>query len=203
MCVSKHPGSPPTIGAAYIAYANPRDSSMFFTTLPPGPQQPASPPPQPTAPPTAPAPPDVPEAPTPLCFAETGHCIRGLFLAYWQAHGGLTLNGYPLTDERVEVLADGNAYAVQYFERTRMEYHPENQPPYNVLLGQFGRQIHPADPRPRRAPARTSSTPRATTWAALSSPTGRRMVGWSNSATRSARSSCRRSTMGCRTSSSI
>jgi hypothetical protein len=132
-------------GTAYIAYANPRNSSMFFTTLPTGPQQP-SPPPQPTAPPTAPAPPDVPEAPTPLCFAETGHCIRGLFLAYWQAHGGLTLNGYPLTDERVEVLADGNAYAVQYFERTRLEYHPEHQPPYNVLLGQFGRQIHPADP---------------------------------------------------------
>ena len=27
-----------------------------------------------------------------------------------------------------------------------MERHPENGPPYNILLGQFGRRIHPADP---------------------------------------------------------
>jgi len=35
---------------------------------------------------------------------------------------------------------------VQYFERARFERHPENAPPYNVLLGQFGRWLHPADP---------------------------------------------------------
>jgi hypothetical protein len=35
---------------------------------------------------------------------------------------------------------------VQYFERTRLEYHPENAAPNDVLLGQFGRRIHPADP---------------------------------------------------------
>jgi hypothetical protein len=29
---------------------------------------------------------------------------------------------------------------VQYFERARFEYHPENQAPYNVLLGQFGQR---------------------------------------------------------------
>ena len=38
-------------------------------------------------------------------------------------------------------LEDGKTYQVQYFERVRMEYHPENQPPYDVLLGQFGRRI--------------------------------------------------------------
>jgi hypothetical protein len=38
-------------------------------------------------------------------------------------------------------LEDGNVYTVQYFERARFEYHPENAPPYDVLLGQFGRQI--------------------------------------------------------------
>ena len=30
---------------------------------------------------------------------------------------------------------------MQYFERNRFEYHPENQPPYNVLLGLLGRQF--------------------------------------------------------------
>ncbi len=75
------------------------------------------------------------------CFAETGQCVAGRFLDYWQANGGLARNGFPLTGERSEVLEDGNAYQVQYFERVRMEYHPENAPPYDVLLGQFGRRV--------------------------------------------------------------
>ncbi|MGN6675298.1 MAG: hypothetical protein ACTHMA_18555 [Thermomicrobiales bacterium] len=76
------------------------------------------------------------------CFAETGHCIAGHFLAFWRFWGGLPRFGYPLTDEYTATLEDGNAYTVQYFERDRMEYHPENQPPYDILLGQFGRQIY-------------------------------------------------------------
>jgi hypothetical protein len=84
----------------------------------------------------------VPE-PGPLaCFVETGHCVRGRFLDYWQTHGGLARNGFPLSDERVEVLEDGKAYVVQYFERVRLEYHAENAgTAYQVLLGQFGRAI--------------------------------------------------------------
>jgi N-acetylneuraminic acid mutarotase len=75
------------------------------------------------------------------CFAETNRCISGPFRDYWEAHGGLAINGYPLTDPRREVLEDGNEYTVQYFERTRLELHPENPPPYTMLVGQFGRQI--------------------------------------------------------------
>jgi hypothetical protein len=75
------------------------------------------------------------------CFPETGRCIRGAFLQYWQAHGGLAINGYPLSDEFIEVLEDGKAYQVQYFERVRMEYHPENPVPWDIELGQFGRRI--------------------------------------------------------------
>lgn len=90
---------------------------------------------------------DLPEQ---RCFPETGHCIQGHFLTYWEARGSLALNGYPLTDEHVEVLEDGKPYTVQYFERTRLEYHPENQPPFDVLLGQFGRRIHPAEPPAER-----------------------------------------------------
>lgn len=80
------------------------------------------------------------------CFPETNQCVRGLFLDYWLANGGLAINGYPLTDTVTQTLEDGKPYTVQYFERVRMEYHPENPAPYNVLLGQFGRQIRPADP---------------------------------------------------------
>jgi hypothetical protein len=75
------------------------------------------------------------------CFQETGFCVRGRFLDYWQQHGGLAINGFPLGDERQEILEDGNTYTVQYFERVRLEYHPENAPPYDVLLGQFGRRV--------------------------------------------------------------
>jgi hypothetical protein len=34
-------------------------------------------------------------------------------------------------------LGDGT-YTVQYFERARFERHPENQAPYDVLLGLLG-----------------------------------------------------------------
>lgn len=80
-------------------------------------------------------------APGERCFTETNQCVAGRFLAYWDANGGLTRNGYPLTPERKEILEDGREYTVQYFERVRMEYHPENAAPYDVLLGQFGRQF--------------------------------------------------------------
>ena len=77
------------------------------------------------------------------CFRETGLCAAGPFLDYWRANGGLARNGYPLTGEMLERLEDGKLYQVQYFERVRMEYHPENAgTPYAVLLGQFGRRIH-------------------------------------------------------------
>ncbi len=87
------------------------------------------------------------DLPAQRCFAETGKCMAGRFLAYWYAHGDLAFNGYPISDEFRETLEDGNTYLVQYFERVRMEYHPEFVgTEYEVSLGQFGRRIHPADP---------------------------------------------------------
>jgi hypothetical protein len=75
------------------------------------------------------------------CFVETGFCLRGRFLAYWLTNGGLARNDYPLSEERRETLEDGRAYTVQYFERVRLEHHPENAYPDDVLLGHFGRRI--------------------------------------------------------------
>lgn len=89
-------------------------------------------------------------------FPETGFRVGGQFLAYWEAHGGLPRYGYPLTGELRERLADGHEYRVQYFERVRLEYHPENSDPRaQILLGQFGRRIHPADPAAAALPDAT------------------------------------------------
>jgi len=87
-----------------------------------------------------------------LCFPQTGKCVSGRFLNQWRAAGGLPINGYPLSDLLTEKLEDGKTYQVQYFERVRMEYHPENQPPYDVLLGQFGRRILAGIPDAPAAP---------------------------------------------------
>jgi hypothetical protein len=88
-----------------------------------------------------------------LCFPQTGKCVRGRFLDQWRGAGGLPINGYPLSEVFTETLEDGKQYQVQYFERVRMEYHPENQPPYDVLLGQFGRRILTGIPDAPTAPA--------------------------------------------------
>ena len=72
-------------------------------------------------------------------FPETQHTVSGRFLDDWEAHGGVEQQGYPLTeafDERNPT--DGTIYRTQYFERARFEYHPENQAPYDVLLGLLG-----------------------------------------------------------------
>jgi hypothetical protein len=85
------------------------------------------------------------------CFPQTGFCVEGGFLDYWNANGGLAINGYPLTNVRWQILEDGEWYRVQWFERVRMEYHPGGL----ILLGQFGRAIHPADPPVGRQPGMT------------------------------------------------
>src|SRR4051794_39527217 len=35
-------------------------------------------------------------------FPETGQTLQGRFLAYWSAHGGLAINGYPISGEFME-----------------------------------------------------------------------------------------------------
>ncbi len=75
-----------------------------------------------------------------VCVKETGHCVWGTFLARWRELG-VPIAGLPLSDQFDEVSTDGKVYTVQYFERMRFEYHPENQAPFNVLLGLLGRQL--------------------------------------------------------------
>ncbi|GAB4424575.1 MAG: hypothetical protein OHK0015_03560 [Chloroflexi bacterium OHK40] len=71
-------------------------------------------------------------------FAETGHTVRDPFLRAWERGGGLAVLGLPLGPERVERGADGRDRRVQWFERNRLELHPENAPPNDVLSGLLG-----------------------------------------------------------------
>jgi hypothetical protein len=72
-------------------------------------------------------------------FELTGQNLCGEFLRYWERNGGLERFGYPISPEMVERTGEWRG-TVQYFERRRMEYHPENAgTPYAVLLGLLGR----------------------------------------------------------------
>ncbi len=66
-------------------------------------------------------------------FSETGHTVSGVFLTFFDTRGGLEIFGYPITDQFEE-----NGRLVQYFQRVRMEWHPENPEPYKVQLGLLG-----------------------------------------------------------------
>lgn len=73
------------------------------------------------------------------CFVETGQCISGRFLTFWQTNGGLPVFRLPITPARNEYNADtGKQYLTQWFERNSFEYHPETPAPYDVLLGRLG-----------------------------------------------------------------
>ena len=75
-------------------------------------------------------------------FPETHHNLRDELLTYWQQYGGLSRFGYPISEELTETSSlNGHPYTVQYFERARFEYHPENGGEYRVLLGQLGKEI--------------------------------------------------------------
>ncbi|MFV9503086.1 MAG: hypothetical protein AB4911_00830 [Oscillochloridaceae bacterium umkhey_bin13] len=73
-------------------------------------------------------------------FPPTAHYVCGEFRNYWERNGGLERFGYPLTGELTEII-EGRPLLVQYFERRRMELHPQNRPPYNVLLGLLGNEV--------------------------------------------------------------
>ncbi len=74
-----------------------------------------------------------------LCFAESRYCISGRMLRFWQENGGLAVFGLPVSPVETEIDPNtGRSVLVQWFERYRFELHPENLPPYDVLLGRIG-----------------------------------------------------------------
>jgi hypothetical protein len=79
-------------------------------------------------------------------FAETGHSLCQPFRAYWERNGGVARFGFPISEPMSERNADGFTGTFQWFERRRMELHPENQPPFDILLGLLGKEVRNAPP---------------------------------------------------------
>lgn len=71
------------------------------------------------------------------CFPETGYCISGRIREFWEQNGGLEVFGFPITAQQQENV-EGQQLQVQWFQRNRLELHPENARPYDVLLGRLG-----------------------------------------------------------------
>jgi len=73
-------------------------------------------------------------------YASTGHRLCFGFRDFWHANGGLAIYGYPISEEFRDTTT---GFTVQYFERQRLEYHPENPPQWQVEGGLLGRQLLP------------------------------------------------------------
>ena len=72
----------------------------------------------------------------------TGYQVSDLFLSFWQTHGGLDVFGYPVGPELFEAAPDSQLIRVQYFERARLEYHPEiADPAQQVEIGRLGAEV--------------------------------------------------------------
>lgn len=74
------------------------------------------------------------------CFSETGFCIEGRIREFWEQNGGLPVFGYPLSPQQAETI-EGKTLQTQWFERNRLELHPEHAAPYDVLLGRLSETI--------------------------------------------------------------
>ncbi len=66
-----------------------------------------------------------------LYFPSTGHRLGAGFLAYFEAHGGASVLGHPLTDEFVE-----NGFTMQYFDSVALWWNPASQTVGVLPLGE-------------------------------------------------------------------
>jgi hypothetical protein len=72
-------------------------------------------------------------------FPQSGYAVGEPFLSFWQ-QGGVETYGYPISPELPEASPDdGQVRTVQYFERARLELHPESAQP--VQLGRLGAEV--------------------------------------------------------------
>jgi hypothetical protein len=129
--------------------------------------------PTPAPAPTVSTPPTIPGNGSRI-FPETGKSVRGIFFDYWNTHGGLPQQGFPISELLSEISdLNGKSYTVQYFERAIFEYHPENQPPYDILLSQLG-TFRYREKYPNGAPGQQANS---TAGSVLFNQTGHRVGG--------------------------
>jgi uncharacterized protein YkwD len=80
---------------------------------------------------------------------ETGHALAEPFLSYWNQNGSVGLFGYPISEA---IQQDG--MTVQWFERARMEYHPELiSQGMGIELTLLGKMAYDKTPEGAAAPA--------------------------------------------------
>ncbi len=92
-------------------------------------------------------------------YPETNHRLCNGFQSYWENNGGLSVFGYPLSEEFSQKNPDtGQVYTVQYFERARFEWHPQSSGG-SVMLGRLGAQAATAAGVDTVAAGRDSSVP--------------------------------------------
>lgn len=77
-----------------------------------------------------------PDVPDRRFFPETGHSLASGFKKYWDENNGATQFGFPISEELTE-----NGLNVQYFERGRLEYHPELPADKRITLGRLGEEL--------------------------------------------------------------
>ena len=129
-------------------------------------------------------------------FQETSFKVCGRFLDYWRSHGGLTQQGLPISDVFSEKNAappagDGQTHRVQYFQRARFEEHPENKPPYDVLLGLLGTEQYTARyATPPAAPGSPTPIPVPTPPATPGQPVGPACLGGTSGITGTVAQAC-------------
>ena len=69
-------------------------------------------------------------------FDVTGYSLSGPFLTFWRNYGGLRTMGYPLSESFL--VESGDEY--QWFERARLEFHPNFPEGQRIVLGQIGKE---------------------------------------------------------------
>ncbi|MCG8353119.1 MAG: hypothetical protein MI924_35585 [Chloroflexales bacterium] len=87
-------------------------------------------------------------------FGETSQSVSERFLRFWEQNGGLDVLGSAISDEFDERLPDGTTRRVQYFERMRLEYHPDHAGTANeIQVGLLGGALYLNESRPDTIPA--------------------------------------------------
>jgi len=76
-----------------------------------------------------------------IYFPQTGYKVQEPFCTYFRTYGGVESFGYPITSAFLR-----HGLMVQYFEKARMEYHPENPPRYRIQLGLLGEALGRREP---------------------------------------------------------
>ena len=86
-------------------------------------------------------------------FSQTRHGISAPFLQFWDQAGGVAALGYPISDQLQEITPNGVILTVQYFERGRLEAHPQHAgTPYAIQIGLVGRSLFLNEARPNLVP---------------------------------------------------